>query len=679
MANTKVTSGVIKDDAVGADQLASNSVVTASINDNAITTAKIADDAILTAKISNSAITNAKMSANSVDSDQYVDASIDTAHIRDAQITSAKLDTNISISGELTVGSHLNMGDGDILKMGAGADLQIYHDGSHSYIDELVTGDLRIRSNSAIALLKSSDNADMLLAVPDGAVSLYYAGAKKLETASGGVTVTGTLTADDLEIDSGTLSVDASNNRVGIGTSSPSRPLHIAKSSGTTILELQRTNTNTTGTTGAIQFNASDDHAIAAIAVVGDGDNEGGEITFRTTSAASENNYFNSTTERMRIDSSGSLLVNTTSAGTNRLKIVGDASRYGILSENLSGYGAFNLKSTTVAQTWSIGAVDNSSNSDLFIYGGSSAGTKVTLDSSGNVGIGTSSPKELCDINGGGLIVRGALTNGVGSGNGLRFEHTSNIGQIYSLEPNVAWRELRLNASQQTFYIAGGEKMRIDSDGEVNIACTSNTDDAKLCVNGTLTVTTNGNGNRNFAVFRVSNENWNTTDTTMRVGKNGTTNRSINAGGTINASGADYAEYMKKADTCGTIVKGDVCGVDSTGKLTDVFADAISFVIKSTNPSYVGGDTWGEVDLGLTEEQTETERQKYDRIAFSGQVPVNITGSFNVGDYVYPQANGTDIECVAKSSPTFEEYQICVGKIWATEDDGRPLVAVKIG
>ena len=180
-------------------------------------------------------------------------------------------------------------------------------------------------------------------------------------------------------------------------------------------------------------------------------------------------------------------------------------------------------------------------------------------------------------------------------------------------------------------------------------------------------------------VNQVSNENFNGAGTTVYLGKNGTTNRSINAGGTINASGADYAEYMKKADSCGTIAKGDVCGVDSTGKLTDVFADAISFVIKSTDPSYVGGDTWGDVDLGLTEEQTETERQKYDRIAFSGQVPVNITGSFNVGDYVYPQANGTDIECVAKSSPTFEEYQLCVGKIWATEDDGRPLVAVKIG
>jgi len=201
MANTKVTTGVIKDDAVGADQLASNSVVTASIVDNAITTAKINNDAILTAKISNSAVTNAKLAANSVDSDQYVDGSIDTAHIADGQITSAKLDTNISISGELTVGSHLNMGDGDILKMGAGDDLQIYHDGSHSYIDELVTGDLRIRSNSAVALLKSSDNANMLVAIPDGAVTLYYAGSPKIATTSSGIDVTGTVVADGLTVD----------------------------------------------------------------------------------------------------------------------------------------------------------------------------------------------------------------------------------------------------------------------------------------------------------------------------------------------------------------------------------------------------------------------------------------------------------------------------------------------
>ena len=41
---------------------------------------------------------------------------------------------------------------------------------------------------------------------------------------------------------------------------------------------------------------------------------------------------------------------------------------------------------------------------------------------------------------------------------------------------------------------------------------------------------------------------------------------------------ADYAEYMKKSSSCGTIAKGDVCGVDSSGGATDVFANAISFV-----------------------------------------------------------------------------------------------------
>ena len=202
MANTKVTTGVIKDDAVGADQLASNSVVTASIVDNAITTAKINNDAILTAKISNSAVTNAKLAANSVDSDQYVDGSIDTAHIADGQITSAKLDTNISVSGELTVGSHLNMGDGDILKMGAGDDLQIYHDGSNSYITDTGTGNLLIRASNELALTSAGGDA-YFLGINGGASYLYYAGAVKLQTTSSGVDVTGTVTADNAEIGTG--------------------------------------------------------------------------------------------------------------------------------------------------------------------------------------------------------------------------------------------------------------------------------------------------------------------------------------------------------------------------------------------------------------------------------------------------------------------------------------------
>jgi hypothetical protein len=108
------------------------------------------------------------------------------------------------------------------------------------------------------------------------------------------------------------MKIDSSGH-VGIGRTTPSHPLHIGDTSGNTTLELQRTNTNTSGSVGAISFTASDDHSVAAIHASGDGDNEGAHLIFRTTSAASENNYFNSTSERMRITSDGDLLVGVTS------------------------------------------------------------------------------------------------------------------------------------------------------------------------------------------------------------------------------------------------------------------------------------------------------------------------------------------------------------------------------
>jgi hypothetical protein len=90
--------------------------------------------------------------------------------------------------------------------------------------------------------------------------------------------------------------------------------------------------------------------------------------------------------EAMRLNSTG--LGIGTSSPTNKLAVVGNTTNYGVLSTNPSGYGAFNLKSATVNQTWSFIANDNGANSDLLIYGGSSAGTKLTLDSSGNLGLG---------------------------------------------------------------------------------------------------------------------------------------------------------------------------------------------------------------------------------------------------------------------------------------------------
>ena len=157
-----------------------------------------------------------------------------------------------------------------------------------------------------------------------------------------------------------------------------------------------------------------------------------------------------------------------------------------------------------------------------------------------------------------------------------------------------------------------------------------------------------------------------------KLGSIASTGRSINAGGTINASGADYAEYMTKAGDF-TIAKGDICGIDVNGKLTNVFDNAISFVVKSTNPSYVGGDTWG---TDLEGDELEAARQAVDRIAFAGQVPVNVDVA-NVGDYIIPVNDNGAIKGQAVASPTLEQYLTAVGKVIAKENN-KVILIVKV-
>ena len=97
--------------------------------------------------------------------------------------------------------------------------------------------------------------------------------------------------------------VNGSGN-VGIGTSSPTSLMHLATSGGSTILTMQRTNTNTTGSIGDIIFNASDNHTVAGIRAIGDGNNEGADLVFGTTSNASGNGFSNINIY-MRIASTG--------------------------------------------------------------------------------------------------------------------------------------------------------------------------------------------------------------------------------------------------------------------------------------------------------------------------------------------------------------------------------------
>ena len=114
-------------------------------------------------------------------------------------------------------------------------------------------------------------------------------------TINGSGTITGVTAQDELNVDSNTLVVDSTNDRVGIGTSSPETALNLGFSGADDVNTLRIAGSN--GSSERFAFDLQADGAnSAAKFLIGSG---GG-----------------TSTEKMRIDSSGNLSVGTTSAVT---------------------------------------------------------------------------------------------------------------------------------------------------------------------------------------------------------------------------------------------------------------------------------------------------------------------------------------------------------------------------
>jgi len=94
-------------------------------------------------------------------------------------------------NGCTVFGDRMQHGDNTKAQFGNGGDLQIYHDGSDSYIKDTGTGDLKIYTNN-FDLRNAAGNATLIDAHENGAVELYHANSKKLETTSSGIKSQGT-------------------------------------------------------------------------------------------------------------------------------------------------------------------------------------------------------------------------------------------------------------------------------------------------------------------------------------------------------------------------------------------------------------------------------------------------------------------------------------------------------
>ena len=99
----------------------------------------------------------------------------------------------------------LGFSDNVKAKFGTGGDLQIYHSGSHSFITDSGTGQLRIQA-STFSVENAAGTENLILANENGSVYLYHDNSLRLTTTSAGVTIGGNLdsaSGSNFEINAG--------------------------------------------------------------------------------------------------------------------------------------------------------------------------------------------------------------------------------------------------------------------------------------------------------------------------------------------------------------------------------------------------------------------------------------------------------------------------------------------
>ena len=539
-------------------------------------------------------------------------------------------------------------------------------------------------SGDTIGIVKFTA-ADGTAFVPAASISAQVDGTPGLNDMPGRLVFN--TTADGAATSTERMRIDSAGN-VGIGTITPSSELHVARNDATSYDGAATDGQLAAGSTVFIQQTAGTNTGVAQIVfqprstfpynrIV----SSGGSAPFMT--------FVTNNAERLRIDSAGNLGIGTTSMST-KLDVVGTpaATSGGLVA--IYDTSATGLNSTLGSLFWASGP-----GADFYIgkktegatgslsFGESNNGTEfMRLNDVGNLGLGVT-PSAW---SGTAFQVKNAA---VYSYNGQDFRAQQNIyfdGANYryiTANPGSFMLQYQNSYSWHISYgtpSAGGvatltQAMTLDASGNLLVGVTSSAVHtiAKGTVQGTYLLNVSGLNDGSAQFYSSSTGSFNAAAASFKVNANSTTGRSINSAGTNNASGADYAEYMTKASDF-TVAKGDVVGINAQGKLTNVFVDAVSFVVKSTDPSYVGGDTWGSE---LEGEALEAARQTVDRIAFAGQIPVNVTGA-TPGQYIVPVNDNGAIKGEAVSNPTFEQYQQSVGKVIAIEQDGRARIIVKV-
>jgi hypothetical protein len=404
----------------------------------------------------------------------------------DSQVGSFDTLAEVLAQGNTTGGTDLAVSAGDDITFtdtskaifGAGSDLQIYHDGSNSYIQS-TTGNLNFTTAGGAEFAVTAAN--------NGAVTLFHDGSTKLATTATGIDVTGTVTADGLTVDGSAVInqyltlkttddqangwllytgitdklefnyngsgnaevvVDTTGN-VGIGTTTPAAPLSFGSITNDVRIYLRgNTNEFAIGTNGSQTVYAG----------------YAGHI-FQTGSFGG--------TERMRIDASGNVGIGTSSPSLENGSglVIYNASAPRISLKN-STSGTTGLDGVDIAMVSSNAYFHNREAGAVII--GTTGLERMRIDASGNVGINVISPADTFGGSGtldaaGPLLSRGQI--GQHQTNAGVLQYGSNVTTIRSYGATSGSGIIAFNTGGGG--AADTERMRIDASGNLLVGDTT--------------------------------------------------------------------------------------------------------------------------------------------------------------------------------------------------------------